>query len=204
MAVMLFSLASISQKCIRLRITLSQKGRQRFHIAFAHCSIPIIHRCKYTHCINRGSWDNLLLWIKHRVSWERAGFLPNTSSGTVPLALRSRQHSCDTFPLSPPFLPITHHFEWMNEWMNFVHQLTARTVQCYIGVLYNCGCSVGSSLCNFFYIFWNIQYYFIEVIFWVVLNNFTFTLKGLLNVWFWLFDESSKICNYFQGNVCLK
>ncbi len=116
MAVMLFSLASISQKCIRLRITLSQKGRQRFHIAFAHCSIPIIHRCKYTHCINRGSWDNLLLWIKHRVSWERAGFLPGTSSSTVPLALQSHQHSCDTFPLSPPFLPITHHFEWMNEW----------------------------------------------------------------------------------------
>ncbi len=114
MAVMLFSLASIGQKCIRLRITLSQKGRQRFHIAFARCSIPIIHRCKYTHCINRGSWDNLLLWIKHRVSRERAGFLPGTSSSTVPLALRSRQHSCDTFPLSPPFLPITHHVKWMN------------------------------------------------------------------------------------------
>ncbi len=112
MAVMLFSLASISQKCIRLRITLSQKGWQRFHIAFARCSIPIIHRCKYTHCINRGSWDNLLLWIKHRVSWERAGFQWHRPSCTAVTSAFLRYLS-SVSSLSPNHTPL-----WMNEWKN--------------------------------------------------------------------------------------
>ncbi|CAM4486014.1 unnamed protein product [Leuciscus chuanchicus] len=67
----------------------------------------------------------LVKQIKHRVSWERGGFLPGLTSGTVPLALRSRQHSCDNSSPSPPSFPTT---------LPSAHRLTAGTVQCYIGV----------------------------------------------------------------------